>query len=111
MNIDNLKERIRVYTKHKQVGSSEKKKLGSMLNEIVDNQVNLDIEPEQVKYLPQKFVEIICNEIGVNLFQQEIDKVIFSYVPEENRNDTATLKDLIKLKTGLIDRNIETLKQ
>ena len=77
----------------------------------LNNQVNLDIEPEQVKYLPQKFVETICNEIGANLFQQEIDKVIFSYVPEENRNDTANLKDLIKLKTGLIDRNVETLKQ
>lgn len=77
----------------------------------LNNQVNLDIEPEQVKYLPQKFVETICNEIGVNLFQQEIDKVIFSYVPEENRNDTVNLKDLIKLKTGLIDRNVESLKQ
>lgn len=77
----------------------------------LDDQVNLT-EPEQVKYLPQKFVEAICDGSGVNqLFQQEIDKVIFSYVPEENRNSTSNLKDLIRLKTGLIDRNVETLKQ
>lgn len=77
----------------------------------LDDQISIETEPEQVKYLPQKFVETICNESGINLFQQEIDKVIFSYVPEEDRNDTADLKDLIKLKTGLIDRNIEILKQ
>lgn len=77
----------------------------------LNDQVDIDTEPEQVKYLPQKFVETICNENGVNLFQEEIDKVIFSYVPEENKNDTTNLKDLIRLKTGLIDRSIEGLKQ
>lgn len=77
----------------------------------LNDQVNTDTEPEQVKYLPQKFVETICNESGINLFQQEIDKVIFSYVPEESRDDTINLKDLIRLKTGLIDRNIETFRQ
>lgn len=77
----------------------------------LNDQVLFDTEPEQVKYLPQKFVEIVCDEIGINLFQQEIDKVIFSYVPEESRNDTTNLKDLIKLKTGLIDSNIEGLRQ
>lgn len=77
----------------------------------LNDQVDINTEPEQVKYLPQKFVETICNESGINLFQQEIDKVIFSYVPEENRNNTTNLKDLVKLKTGLIDRNVETLRQ
>lgn len=84
---------------------------GVPLNSNLNDQVLFDTEPEQVKYLPQKFVETVCNESGINLFQQEIDKVIFSYVPEESRNDTTNLKDLIKLKTGLIDRNIEDLRQ
>jgi len=79
-------------------------------NNLNDN-VNLSTEPEQVKYLPQKFVETICDESGINLFQQEIDKVIFSYVPEENKNETTNLKDLIRLKTGLIDKNVEKIQQ
>ncbi|NCT55610.1 hypothetical protein GW755_02060 [bacterium] len=84
---------------------------GISIKSSLDDQVKLT-EPEQVKYLPQKFVEAICDNSGVNqLFQQEIDKVIFSYVPEENRNNTSNLNDLIRLKTGLIDSNVETLKQ
>jgi len=77
----------------------------------LNDHVSLDTEPEQIKYLPQKFVENVCNEIGINLFQQEIDKVIFSYVPDENRDDTTNLKDLIRLKTGLIDESVEDLRQ
>lgn len=77
----------------------------------LNDSVNLLTEPEQVKYLPQKFVETICDESGISLFQQEIDKVIFSYVPEENRNETTNLKDLINLKTGLIDKNIDSITQ
>ena len=84
---------------------------GLLVKSNLNDQVSLNTEPEQVKYLPQKFVETICNESGINLFQQEIDKVIFSYVPEESRDDTTNLKDLIKLKTGLIDKSIEGLKQ
>lgn len=84
---------------------------GVSIKSNLNDQVDINTEPEQVKYLPQKFVETICNENGVNLFQEEIDKVIFSYVPEENKNDTTSLKDLIKLKTGLINRNIESLRQ
>jgi ABC-type lipoprotein export system ATPase subunit len=84
---------------------------GVSINSNLNDQVSLDTEPEQVKYLPQKFVENVCNEVGINLFQQEIDKVIFSYVPEESREDTTNLKDLIKLKTDLIDSSIDGLRQ
>lgn len=84
---------------------------GVSIKSNLNDKVTLEIEPEQVKYLPQKFVETICNESGVSHFQNEIDKVIFSYVPEENRNNTTNLRDLIKLKTGLIDRNLEISRQ
>lgn len=67
--------------------------------------------PERIKYLPQQYVENICNEDGVSkLFQQEIDKVIFSYVPEENRLGTHSLVELIKKKTESIDENITTTR-
>jgi len=44
------------------------------------------------------------------LFQREIDKVIFSYIPEEEKIETTDLKELIKLKTGLIDEKIQVLR-
>lgn len=55
---------------------------------------------ERVKYLPQQYVENICNEDGVStLFQEEIDKVIFSYVPDESRLDAQSLSELINIKS------------
>jgi len=67
----------------------------------------LETAPERVKYLPQQYVENICNQDGVStLFQQEIDKVIFSYVQEENRLNTHNLVELIKTKTESIDATL-----
>lgn len=64
---------------------------------------------ERVKYLPQQYVENICNEEGVStLFQAEIDKVIFSYVPDENRLGAQSLAELIKLKTENADESLTT---
>ena len=31
---------------------------------------------EDAQYLPQKYIEVVCNDIG-EVFQSEIDKVIF----------------------------------
>ncbi|MFA5228643.1 MAG: PHP domain-containing protein [Candidatus Paceibacterota bacterium] len=78
----------------------------------LDSDVNLATEVERVKYLPQKFVETICNEDeGVsNLFQKEIDKVIFSYIPESSKIDGAlSLDDLIRIKTESIEEKISSL--
>ncbi|MDP9210656.1 MAG: hypothetical protein M3N27_01535 [Thermoproteota archaeon] len=66
---------------------------------------------EKVKYLPQKFVETICGEDGVSdLFQEEIDKVIFSYVPPEDRLGTTKLSELVKIKADVIDQTIGELR-
>lgn len=64
---------------------------------------------ERVKYLPQQYVENICNEDGVStLFQEEIDKVIFSYVPDENRLGAQSLSELINIKTESADESLAT---
>ena len=77
----------------------------------LDSEVDIETEIEKVKYLPQKFVENICNENGVSiLFQQEIDKVIFAYVPEENRLGTLALDELIKIKTEAIKERLAELQ-
>ncbi|MDD2325318.1 MAG: AAA family ATPase [Alphaproteobacteria bacterium] len=78
---------------------------------------NLDLEVgaaevEKVKYLPQKYVETICNEAGVSSqFQEEIDKVIFSYVPMEGRLSKNNLGDLISTKTSSIDSEIASFRR
>lgn len=64
---------------------------------------------ERVKYLPQQYVEHICNEDGVStLFQEEIDKVIFSYVPDESRLGAQSLSELINIKTESADESLAT---
>lgn len=79
------------------------KDAGKNLNE----EVNVATTIERIKYLPQQYVETICNEDGVStLFQQEIDKVIFSYVPEENRLNTNSLNELIRVKTESVDSSL-----
>lgn len=53
---------------------------------------------ENAQYLPQRYIEQICNEIG-GVFQNEIDKVIFSYVDITERADAKDLKELVAIKS------------
>lgn len=53
---------------------------------------------EEAQYLPQKYIEDVCNDFG-DVFQEEIDKVIFSYIDENERENTRNLKELIELKS------------
>lgn len=46
-----------------------------------------DTTIEDAQYLPQKYIEEVCNDIG-NVFQQEINKVIYSYVDRTERANT-----------------------
>lgn len=83
---------------------------GQPVTENLDSEVNIT-EVEKVKYLPQKYVETICNDDGVSEeFQREIDKVIFSYIPEEGRLNTANLADLISVKTETIDAKVSQFR-
>ena len=79
------------------------------LNDAVDMQ-----KPESAKYIPQHFLEKICNQlpdIEESEFDQELKKVIFSHVDQADRLDMTTLDDLIALKTSEAYRKIEILKQ
>jgi len=64
----------------------------------LDNNVKLDKE-EKVKYLPQKYIEKICTEDNYEIFQEEINKVVFSHINEVEKLNKDNLKDLIKEKT------------
>ncbi|MCT7597461.1 hypothetical protein QUR79_10705 [Arcobacter cryaerophilus gv. pseudocryaerophilus] len=64
---------------------------------------------EKVKYLPQKYIEKICNEDEYNSFQNEINKVVFSHIKQEDRLDKNNLYDLIKIKTEVESNERENL--
>lgn len=68
-----------------------------------DTVPSLDINPsedsvEKVKYIPQSYLEDICNEIGAGKggrFYNELQQVIFSHVPEVDRLSFGTLDELL----------------
>ena len=63
-----------------------------------------DTTIEDAQYLPQKYIEEVCNDIG-NVFQQEINKVIYSYVDRTERANTTNLEELVLAKSQ--DINLE----
>lgn len=66
-----------------------------------------EIKTELVKYLPQKYIELACNELG-DEFQKEIDKVIFSYINDANKGKFSNIYELLDEK--LMTQNL-TLQQ
>lgn len=55
-------------------------------------------EPERIRYLPQHFIEDLCNEIASGNetnFGRELKKVIFSHVAEEDRLNLGSLDELL----------------
>lgn len=61
---------------------------------------------EDAQYLPQRYIEEVCNDIG-SIFQQEIDKVIFSYVDRSERGDALNLDELVQQRAKQIETSIE----
>jgi ABC-type Mn2+/Zn2+ transport system ATPase subunit len=69
----------------------------------VDSVANLDVNPspddvEKVKYIPQTYLEDICNEVGAGKggqFYNELQQVIFSHVAEADKLGFATLDELL----------------
>jgi ABC-type lipoprotein export system ATPase subunit/enamine deaminase RidA (YjgF/YER057c/UK114 family) len=70
-------------------------------------------EVERVKYLPQGYLERICNERDVKSvsdFQQELDRVIFSHVSVADRLGRSTLAELLDDETAESKRSRSALK-
>ena len=57
-----------------------------------------DIPLEDAQYLPQKYIEDVCNDFE-DVFQKEIDKVIFSYVDKTERGEAQNLDELVRMKS------------
>lgn len=67
---------------------------------------------ERVRYLPQDYVERVCNEIagiGEEGFEQELKSVIFSHVPEPKRLAKTTLDELVNFQAEEKQKRIDSL--
>lgn len=62
-----------------------------------------------IRYLPQRYIEETCNSLDKK-FQDEIDKVIFSYVDVDNRGSATNLKELVENKQLGISRTMDQIK-
>ena len=77
----------------------------------LEEEISLE-DVERLKYLPQQYVEKVCNEIigiGEPAFEQELKSVIFSHVPEANRLNHTTLDKLVQFQTEEKQRRIDSL--
>lgn len=53
---------------------------------------------EYAKYLPQKYIESVCSNLG-NEFQDEVNNVIFSYIDTSEKLGSLNLSELIERKS------------
>lgn len=59
-------------------------------------------EPERVRYLPQQHFETLCAEVGDSAdsrFEQELRRVVFTWLPDEIRGTATDLDSLIEAQT------------
>lgn len=79
---------------------------------------DLDRDPdssgvERVKYLPQSYLEQLCNELGErgsNSFDAELRKIIYSHVPEEDTLGKSSMDELLDFKVTEINRARKALR-
>lgn len=82
-----------------------------------DGPVSLDQTPspqsvESVKYIPQDYLEKICNEVSLgsgSRFYAELQKVIFSHVPEAEQLGYFSLDELLDHRSAETRKTIELL--
>jgi ABC-type lipoprotein export system ATPase subunit len=69
--------------------------------------------PAMVRYLPQNYIEKLCNEIAAGPhteFDRELKAIIFSHVPQESRLQYSSLDEVINYRTSETKDAIGTLK-
>jgi AAA15 family ATPase/GTPase len=69
--------------------------------------------PRDVSYIPQSYLEEICNEVNNvpgSQFDSELKSVIFSHVAKHKKLNAESLEELIQFQTEPIEERIETLR-
>ncbi len=69
----------------------------------------IETSVEKVKYLPQNFIEKLCNE-DLKDFEGELRKVIFSHLSNSDKLGKNNLDELIEFQSEIINDDIEEIK-
>lgn len=64
----------------------------------------------RLQYLPQKYIESLCNDLDESVFQNEINRVLFSYIPDEEKGNNTNFDDFINSRTESLKIKQETKK-
>lgn len=67
--------------------------------------------PECLRYIPQQYLEQVCNDVSFSensLFYQELQDVIFSHIPNEERLGSCNLEELLHSQQSALDVALET---
>ena len=77
------------------------------LNDIISS-----TEIEKIKYIPQSYLESLCNEISSqdNLFDRELKNVIFSHISYEKRLGYDNFDSLLQFRTEEINQEISNFR-
>jgi ABC-type lipoprotein export system ATPase subunit len=77
------------------------------------NDPNDESEPRSVSYIPQNYLETICNEINNepgSQFDKELKSVIFSHVEDDKKLSASSLDQLLAFTNEPIEARIEALR-
>jgi ABC-type lipoprotein export system ATPase subunit len=69
------------------------------------NEIPAPSSVERVKYLPQSYLETLCNELSSSssTFDGELRKIIYTHVPEEQRIGFHSLEELLNFKISELE--------
>ncbi len=81
---------------------------GSIFNKNLSDKPDFS-SPERVRYLPQSFFENLTNEIEEREFPQTLKKIVFSYLPDEQKLGTSSFQELIKFKQDALEKEIKII--
>ncbi|MGZ3909002.1 MAG: TrlF family AAA-like ATPase [Flavisolibacter sp.] len=69
-----------------------------------------ELSYERVKYIPQSFLETLCTNVDKKIFEEELEKVIFSRLDDAQKMTKGTLREIINHNKEIIENAIELKK-
>ena len=85
-------------------------------SESVEKNLAENVKPgtsERVRYLPQHYIEVLCNEIkgvGATKFNDELGNIVFGHVEDADRLGFSSIEELINYRTEQSQKELEHLR-
>lgn len=81
---------------------------GTITNKESLNEKNNSSEVERIKYLPQNYIESVCNELDQS-FIKEVNDMVFSYLDSKNKFGKDNFDDLVRYRCKALDEEYENI--